>query len=199
MFEQKGWWFKRRLKHCGRGAIIYAKAELIKPQVIAIGAHTQIDDFVWILGGRGVTIGQYVHIASFVSVAGGGELVVEDYAGISAGCRLVTGTDDFLGAGLTGPTLPSEFRSVKRSSIILRRHALLGTGVIVHPDVEIGEGAVVGSGSLVLHDVPPWTVNVGSPCRVTKERPREVIVAFREELERKYRSSDRTFNRGEDQ
>jgi galactoside O-acetyltransferase len=131
-----------------------------------------------------------VHIASLVSVAGGGELVVEDYAGISAGCRLVTGTDDFLGGGLTGPTIPSEFRSVTRSLIILRKHALLGTGVIVHPGVEIGEGAVVGSGSLVLHDVPPWSVNVGSPCKVIKERPHDAVISLREELERKYHNSD---------
>ena len=37
------------------------------------------------------------------------------------------------------------------------------------PGVTIGEGAIIGAGSLVTKDVPDWTIAVGSPCKVVKE------------------------------
>lgn len=37
------------------------------------------------------------------------------------------------------------------------------------PGVTIGEGAVVGAGSLVTKDVPAWTIAAGTPAKVIKE------------------------------
>jgi maltose O-acetyltransferase len=49
--------------------------------------------------------------------------------------------------------------------IIIEDDAWLGTGVIVMPNTTIGRGAVVGAGSLVLKDVPPFTVVAGVPAK----------------------------------
>lgn len=46
----------------------------------------------------------------------------------------------------------------------------IGARVIVLGDVTIGEGAVVGAGSLVIRDVPPYTVVAGSPCALLRRR-----------------------------
>lgn len=43
-----------------------------------------------------------------------------------------------------------------------------GSNVVVLPGVRIGDGAVVGAGSVVTKDVPANTVVIGSPARVTK-------------------------------
>ena len=37
------------------------------------------------------------------------------------------------------------------------------------PGVTIGEGAVVGAGSLVTQDIPAWTIAVGRPAKVVKQ------------------------------
>lgn len=37
--------------------------------------------------------------------------------------------------------------------------------------ITIGEGAVIGAGSVVTKDIPPYTVAVGNPCKVVKEIP----------------------------
>lgn len=45
----------------------------------------------------------------------------------------------------------------------------LGGGVIVLPGITIGDGSVIGAGSVVTKDIPPKTVAVGNPCRVIRE------------------------------
>ena len=58
----------------------------------------------------------------------------------------------------------------------------MGANVVVHPNVTIGEGTIVGSQSLVTRDLPPWSICVGVPARVVRERPRDVIERFEAEL-----------------
>jgi acetyltransferase-like isoleucine patch superfamily enzyme len=43
---------------------------------------------------------------------------------------------------------------------------------MVMPGVTIGEGAIVGAGSLVTKDIPAWTVASGRPAKVIKQIPR---------------------------
>jgi acetyltransferase-like isoleucine patch superfamily enzyme len=47
----------------------------------------------------------------------------------------------------------------------------IGLNVIVLKGVEIGEGAVVAAGSVVVKSVPPWTVVAGNPAKVIREIP----------------------------
>lgn len=46
----------------------------------------------------------------------------------------------------------------------------IGTQVIVMPGVTIGNGAIVGAGSVVTKDVPAYTVVAGVPARQIKQR-----------------------------
>ena len=67
--------------------------------------------------------------------------------------------------------LPLEQRNLKVSFVRIEKDAFVGTNAIVHPGITIGEGAIIGSNSLVLKDIEPWTINVGSPTKVIKKRP----------------------------
>jgi acetyltransferase-like isoleucine patch superfamily enzyme len=58
--------------------------------------------------------------------------------------------------------------------ILLKKGCLLGMETMVLPGVTVGEGAIVGAGSLVTKDIPPWTVATGRPAKVVKYiTPRE--------------------------
>jgi acetyltransferase-like isoleucine patch superfamily enzyme len=166
---------KGKLRKCGREIKIYPTAKLVKPEVISIGDYSMIDDFTFLYGGKGIKIGRYVHIASFVSIIGGGKLVVGDYANVAHGSRILTGTDSYHGGKRMSTALPPEQRNVIIGKVEIGKDAFIGTNVVIHPNVTIGEGAIIGSNSLVLKDIEPWSINFGSPCQKTGERPRVVV------------------------
>jgi galactoside O-acetyltransferase len=166
----------------GDAVVIYPLAKILKPENISLGSHIIIDDFVFLGGHEELCIGNYVHIASHASITGGGRCFFGDFSGLSSGVRVLTGTDDFLGGGLLGPTVPPEFRRVTRSAVVLESHAVVGAGAVVLPGVRIGEGAAVGAGSVVTRDLPPWGVYAGVPARFLKPRPKEIMLAAEQEL-----------------
>ncbi|KAJ5440097.1 uncharacterized protein N7458_011095 [Penicillium daleae] len=47
----------------------------------------------------------------------------------------------------------------------------IGGNVVILPGVTIGEGCTIGASSVVTKDIPPFSVAVGSPCKVIKTIP----------------------------
>jgi acetyltransferase-like isoleucine patch superfamily enzyme len=58
---------------------------------------------------------------------------------------------------------------VKSSPILIKSNAWIGMNCIILKGVTIGEGAIVGAGSVVTKDVPDWTVVGGNPAKVIRE------------------------------
>jgi galactoside O-acetyltransferase len=172
---------KKLLKRCGKGVKIRPLAKIANPKMVEIDDYSIIDDFSLIAGGKGVKIGKFVHISSFTSVIGGGNLIMEDFSGLSAGCRIITGSDDFSGHSLTNPCVPKKYKPYCYTGVVrIGKHAILGTNTIVHPNVRIGAYAATGSSTVVLKDLEPNGIYVGSPARKIKVRPIEEM----EKLER---------------
>ena len=51
----------------------------------------------------------------------------------------------------------------------IERKAWIGFGAAILKGVRVGEGAIVGAGSVVTKDVPPFTVVAGNPARAIRE------------------------------
>ncbi|PIG88564.1 nodulation protein L [Aspergillus arachidicola] len=47
----------------------------------------------------------------------------------------------------------------------------IGGDVVILPGVTIGEGCTIGAGSVVTKDIPPFSIAMGSPCKVRKTIP----------------------------
>jgi len=84
----------------------------------------------------------------------------------------------------TAPERPiGEQPLTTKGPIVIEDDVWLGHGVIVLSGVRIGEGAVIGAGSVVTRDVPAGAIAVGVPARVVRmradsmcmERPGEVV------------------------
>jgi len=167
---------------CGTAVTLYPSCVFVKPERMHLGSHVIVSEFTWIHAGIATAIGSFVHLANHTSIAGGGVCILEDFVGLSAGARIVTGSELVHGEGLTNPTLPRAYRAVRRSFVHLQKHAFLGTNAVVHPGITVGEGAVIGSGAVVTRDVPPWTINAGVPARPIGTRPSDTIKALEARL-----------------
>jgi galactoside O-acetyltransferase len=166
------------LRAHGENVLIYPLTRITSADQISIGSEVIVDDFVFLQGGTGLTIGNFVHIASFASITGGGRCDVGNFATVSSGARIFTGTDVPDGSGLVNSTVPDQYRSVVRLETSLKPFSFVGANSVVHPGVTIGEGAVIGSQSLVLEDVEEWTINVGSPSRPVRARPKDRVLEY---------------------
>lgn len=177
---------KYNLKEIGHNVDIYQPVALICPENIIIKNHVIISEFAYVAGGLGMWIGNHIHIAAHSSISGGGYCVMEDFSGIAAGARLITGSADVSGFGMTSPTLPVEFQSVYRSFVHLEKHSVVFTNAIVYPGVTIGEGAIVSVGSVVKSDVEPWSIYAGNPAKKVARRNKRMILIKEKELYDKY-------------
>jgi galactoside O-acetyltransferase len=182
---------KSALQGCGVGVRVYEGCRLVPPDRIRLGDFSQIDEGVRVFAGEGVRIGRHVHLAFGCCVGGGGRCEIGDYAGISTGVRIITGSEEIEG-GLTNPTIPEDLRRVRRSQVVIGRHALLFAGVIVLPGVTIGEGAVVAAGSVVHRNLEGWRIYAGNPLVCVGVRKREPILALEEVLEMRERGDGKT-------
>ncbi len=54
------------------------------------------------------------------------------------------------------------------ADIYIGRNAHIGMDTIIMPGVSIGEGAIIGAGSLITKDIPPYTIAIGRPAKVVK-------------------------------
>ena len=77
----------------------------------------------------------------------------------------------------------------KSGPVIIDRRASLAPGIHIGANVKIGEHSILGSGSVVLKDVAPYTLNAGVPCKELRsireyfENRREILNEVREDLE----------------
>ncbi len=62
-----------------------------------------------------------------------------------------------------------DWENVKISPIKIYDKVWIGFNAIILKGVTIGEGAVIGAGSVVTKDVPPWTIVAGNPARIIRE------------------------------
>ena len=92
-------------------------------------------------------------------------LTIEDGVWISSRCTILCHKRDIsnYAVGIKYSTQPT-----KVAPVHIGRNAAIGMDSMIMPGVTIGEGAIVGSGSLVTKDVPAWSLVIGRPAEVIK-------------------------------
>ena len=55
--------------------------------------------------------------------------------------------------------------------VVIRHDAWIGAGVIILPDITVGNNSVIGAGAVVTKDVPPYCVVAGVPAKVINQLP----------------------------
>lgn len=122
----------------------------------------------WVLKKIGCHVGKDIFVGDSVKIdAGHADLIyIEDHAHIAGGTRLLCHQRD-----LSDYHVGDDYAKLGYilKPIHLKKGCLVGMESFVMPGVTIGEGAIVGAGSLVTKDVPAWTIATGRPAKVVKQ------------------------------
>jgi len=170
----------------GRNVLISERAVFYEPEKMRFGDNSRVDDFCLLSGC--VTLGRNVHLAAYTHVAGGRPGVTfGDFSGCAYGCHILAQSDDYSGKSLTNPTTPARFKTERFAPVNIGRHAILGTGTIVLPGCDVGEGACTGAGSIVSQSIAEWKIFVGQPARAVSSRSKRLL-----ELEEEYLDQERS-------
>lgn len=169
------------LKKQGIDLFIDDTAVIKRPHLLSVGDHVAIDVGVYL--STEVEIGDYVHIAPYVCIIGGAKakLIMEHFSGISAGGKIICGSDDFT-KGLMNPQVPEQYKAVKYTTVTLECFTCVGVNSVVMPGVTMAIGSILGANSLLTKDTEPWTIYVGSPAKAVKIRDKAKIIEYAKKL-----------------
>ena|SRR5437867_9660961 len=147
----------------GKRVRIYAFTNLYGCE---IGDDVKIGTFVEIQ--KGARVGNRCKISSHSFICEGVD--IEDEVFIGHNVTFIN--DRYPRATNTSGSLQSE-SDWKCIPTLVKRGASIGSGATLLCGITVGEFAVVGAGSVVTRDVPPFSVVAGNPAKVLKVLPRK--------------------------
>ncbi len=170
------------LKSYGENVLISRKVSIYGAKNIEIGNNVRIDDFcVLAAGENGISIGNNVHIAVFCNLQGNGKITLSDFCGLSSKVSIYSSSDDYTGVYMTNPTIPKKYLGVINGDVFLGKHAIIGSGSVVLPNITIEEGVAIGALSLVNKHCKRFTIYAGNPLKEIYTRSQNLL-----ELEKQY-------------
>ena len=107
-----------------------------------------------------VAISPLTHIS-----ADDGTIEIGAYTAIGPGCVLRAANHSF-----TRTDLPIMLQGHTHGHIIIEGDVWIGANAVITADVHIGQGAIIGAGAVVTHDVPPYTIVGGVPAHIISSR-----------------------------
>jgi acetyltransferase-like isoleucine patch superfamily enzyme len=161
--------FRSRCASVGKRFRIWRMPFIVGHTKIYIGDDVNFFGQVDIFSGRlfdepKLIIGNRVDIGHGALFIINKEVVIEDDVNIASGVRFFD-TDahprDTADRIADLPPRPEEVKPVR-----IGRYSWIGHNVFIMKGVTIGEGAVIGVNSVVVSDIPPYSVAMGNPARV---------------------------------
>ncbi len=163
--------FSRSFKHFGSKCSVYRPDIIEGEQYISLDDNVSIGTGCWLLCiatvgsrepnltiGKGTVIGRFAHIVSSENVFIGEKVLIADNVYISDNLHSFDDIDK----------LVIEQPVVSAGCVKIDDNVWIGEGVSII-GASIGRNSVVGANSVVTHDIPSYSVAVGSPARVVKQ------------------------------
>ena len=136
-----------------------------------IGEDTNIWQFVVVL--KGAKIGANCNICAHTLIEG--DVEIGDNVTVKSGVYIWDGTriedDVFIGpnATLTNDSMPrSKQYPDSFLGITLKKGCSIGANATLLPGITIGQGAMIGAGSVVTKNIPDHAIVVGNPAQIIR-------------------------------
>ena len=131
-------------------------------------------------------MGRWSRIEMNVIINNGmGDVILDDEVQTGVGCVIIGPVHLHKHVGLSqyvrilgmhhgiDPTLPHHFTPVQKAPVILEEDAFVGTGTVIMgkkngEPLVLGKYCRIGANSVVMDDIPPYSIAVGNPARVVR-------------------------------
>ncbi len=169
------WLLRSSLKSCGPGVRLHYPIRFGKPESISLGAGCMIYPRAWInvvADWKGITyegeiqIGDRVGISYEVQISAARSIVIEEDVTISRGVVIVDHLHDYRHWDVSIFEAPLSAPAPVR----IRKGSFLGAHCMIGPGVQIGEHCLISANSVVVNDVPAFSMAIGNPARVVRFR-----------------------------
>jgi acetyltransferase-like isoleucine patch superfamily enzyme len=139
------------------------RCKLLRMCGVDIQPSARLCSSVRIVTSGHLMIGADTFIGHQVLIAGGdASIVIGSYCDIAPCATIISGSHEISRVG------PRAAGAGQSRSIVIEDGVWIGAGSIILGGVRIGKHSVIGAGSVVVHDIPPNSVALGSPCRATR-------------------------------
>jgi len=122
---------------------------------------------------RNISIGDYTRINGPISISGGGQVVIGKYGAIGSEVRIISTNHLTSHANLQIKLQRDlglgELRDDK-GGVHIGNNVWIGDRAIILSGVTVGDGAVIGAGSIVTKSVPAFAIVAGVPARLLRYR-----------------------------
>jgi acetyltransferase-like isoleucine patch superfamily enzyme len=147
------------------GESCYIDADTPKAK-IEIGDDVYISRYCVIRGGKtGVKIGSNVNIGWYSMLYGYGGIEIGDNTLLANNVQIHSGNHVY-----KDPNKPIRLQGGEGKPVKIDEDVWLASYTIVLPGITIGKGSVIGAGSVVTKDIPPYSIAVGNPAKVIGKR-----------------------------
>lgn len=131
----------------------------------SLGQGSRISYLVKILAAPNIVIGKCTHITHNCILDGRGGLTIGNDVLVGYYSIIMSSTHNY-----DNPDIPIRLQGSRRAPVMIGNDVWLGARVIVLPGVSIGDGAVIGAGTVVTKDIPPYVIAGGIPARIIGQR-----------------------------
>ena len=152
--------------HCGFARQSLVRANTEDERGIRLGNHVSIMENVLVNANRGhVSIGNNSWLGAGTVVHGNGGVEIGNHVMIASHCAVNTISHHF-----DRTDIPMSEQGTYCDPVTIEDDVWIGTGAVILQGVRIGRGSIIAAGAVVNRSIPPYSIAMGVPARVTGSR-----------------------------
>ena len=145
---------------------VIIRANTDKQPGIDIANDVCVQENVLINANRGfVSIGHGSWIGPCSVISGNGGVDIGKNVMIASHCAINTVSHNYCRTDI-----PMRDQGLNCEPVLIGDDVWIGIGAIILQGIQIGRGSIIGAGAVVTRDIPPYSIAMGTPARVTGSR-----------------------------